>query len=358
MRPLHRPSIAELTAEHLREGLRAGRWRKVLPGVGRLAAELDVSRDTVRAALRLLESEGLLGAQGLGRSRAVTALGVEHPRLRVGLLLHNALSDEQSKVAQVLLRIQSDLGLLDHEVFCLPKTQVQLRHDIRRITHLLGQHPADAWIVVAGSRELLEWCAVQATPCLALYGRSEGLRLAGTGPDKRPACLAATRQLLGLGHRRIVMIVRNARRLPTPGKVERAFLDELAAHGIPTGDYNLPAWEENPKGFLKLLESLFGSTPPTAMIISETAQFVAAMEFLARRRLHVPEQVSLVSTNDDAAFAWCLSGIAQISSDPKPIVRRVVRWVSSVRKGAADRRSIAFPAQFVSGGSIGPVWRE
>ena len=44
-------------AEHLRDGLRAGRWGEVLPGVARLAAELDVSRDTVRSALRLLESE-------------------------------------------------------------------------------------------------------------------------------------------------------------------------------------------------------------------------------------------------------------------------------------------------------------
>jgi DNA-binding LacI/PurR family transcriptional regulator len=81
------------------------------------------------------------------------------------------------------------------------------------------------------------------------------------------------------------------------------------------------------------------------------------MEFLARRRLHVPEQVSLVATNDDAAFGWCLSGIAHIRSDPKPIVRRVVRWVLSVRKGSPDRKSIIIPAQFVSGGSIGPVWR-
>ncbi len=87
----------------------------MLPGVARLAAELDVSRDTIRAALRLLESDGLLGAQGLGRSRAITAQGTGHLRLRVGLLLHDALSDEQNKVAQVLLQIQSDLGSKDHE---------------------------------------------------------------------------------------------------------------------------------------------------------------------------------------------------------------------------------------------------
>lgn len=41
--------------------------------------------------------------------------------------------------------------------------------------------------------------------------------------------------------------------------------------------------------------------------------------------------------------------------DNAPIVRRVVRWVSAVRKGKPDRNSIKFPAEFVPGGSIGPV---
>jgi hypothetical protein len=36
----------------------------------------------------------------------------------------------------------------------------------------LERTPTDAWIVEAGSRPLLEWCAAQPGPCLALYGRS------------------------------------------------------------------------------------------------------------------------------------------------------------------------------------------
>ncbi len=52
MHPIRRLSLAEQTAAHLREGLLAGRWRGTLPGVARLAAELDVSAgdDSGRAA--------------------------------------------------------------------------------------------------------------------------------------------------------------------------------------------------------------------------------------------------------------------------------------------------------------------
>lgn len=36
-------------------------------------------------------------------------------------------------------------------------------------------------------------------------------------------------------------------------------------------------------------------------------------------------------------------------------VKRAEPWVNAVRKGKPDRKIINFPAEFVPGGSIGPV---
>ena len=58
---MRRLTVAEQVAAHLREGLRQGHWAGSLPGVARLAAELEVSTNTVQAALRMLESEGAAG---------------------------------------------------------------------------------------------------------------------------------------------------------------------------------------------------------------------------------------------------------------------------------------------------------
>ena len=124
MQPLRRLSLAEMSAEHLRDGLRAGRWGEVLPGVARLAAELDVSRDTVRSALRLLESDGLLGSGGPGRSRSVIANGAGRHPLRVGILQHDPL-EVQNITSHLLLQVQRDLGAKHHEVFFMRKTQVE-----------------------------------------------------------------------------------------------------------------------------------------------------------------------------------------------------------------------------------------
>jgi DNA-binding LacI/PurR family transcriptional regulator len=356
MPSLPRRSLAEQTAEHLREGIRDGRWSGNLPGVPRLASELDVSAPSIRAALRQLEAEGLLETRGVCRSRSITPQGAGQRALRVGILLYDLLRDESSQNAQVLLQIHGGLEKAGHQVFFSDKSLVQLQHEVPRIVRYVSSQPADAWIVVGGSKEVLRWFAGQPLPCLALYGRVGDLALAYTGPDLLPACLAATRQLLALGHRRIVFITRCTRRTSGPGRVERAFLEELAAHEILTGEYHLPDWKETPAGFVHLLSSLFQHTPPTALIVDETPLFIAAMEFLARNRMHVPEQVSLVSTENDASMAWCHPGIAYMHWDVAPVVRRIMRWAASVRTGKRDHRHLLYPAKFVPGGSIGPAW--
>ena len=359
MNPVPRPSLPELTAAHLREGLRLGRWSGTLPGATRLAKDLDVAPATIRAALGLLEAEGLITGRGLGRSRGIvtsTARALAAP-LRVAILRHDSRSTDTPQTAAVLTEIIHSLEATGHSALLTGKAQIDLRHDVRRIAKEMKKIPADAWVIEAGSRELLEWCAAQPVPCLALYGRAGGLTLARTGADKAPAYRSAVRHLIELGHRRIVLIVRATRREPIPGAPERAFLEELTTHGVATSEYNLPKWEETPAGFYKLLESLFLHSPPTALIVDEAARYIATMEFLARRGIKVPEQVSLVSPDDDPAFAWCHQGIAHMHWDTTHLVSRVVRWANAVSKGKPDYKAINFPAEFVPGGSIGPVWR-
>jgi LacI family transcriptional regulator len=184
-------------------------------------------------------------------------------------------------------------------------------------------------VVVSGSREILKWFSRQPKPAFALFGRRGQVSIAAVGPDKAPHFAAATRRLIELGHRRISLMCRRHRRLPQPGLPEQAFLNELAAHGIPTGTFNLPDWEESKKGFVTLLDSLFGATPPTALIVEETFLFNAAFHYLAKRGLRVPQDVSLVCTDDNPDFAWCEPSVTHIRWDYRPVVRRVVRWAAT-----------------------------
>lgn len=356
MPPLSRQSAAEQIAAHLRDELGRGRWSGTMPGQIRLADELGVARNTVEAALRQLEREGLLENQGPGRRRLIVIPpgGAPLRSMRVAILEYEGALDQQ---VGYMVELQHALVEAGHTSFFPAKSLIELGMDVQRVARLVKRTPADAWVVCAGSREVLAWFAAQATPSFALFGRRAGLPIAATGPGKPPAYAAATRQLIEFGHRRIALLCRRIRRLPEPGRSERAFLDALEAHGIPTGDFNLPHWEESKAGFQELLESLFRVTPPTALILDEAPLFTATHHFLAKRGIQVPQDVSLVCTDTDPTFAWCEPSIAHIHWDARPLVRRIVRWAANVSRGRRDVRQNFVPAEFIPGGTIGPAPR-
>jgi len=269
----------------------------------------------------------------------------------VAILLHEAAN----RKLDYIVELQHALEHAGHTVLLCPKTLVDLGFKLPKICPLVEQTAADAWLVCAGTREVLEWFSRRPERSFALFGRRTGLPIAATGPDKPSVYVAVARHLIRLGHRRIVLLARSMRRQPKPGQSERAFLDELAAHGIRTGSFNLPDWQETREGFQFLLNSLFAVTPPTALLVDEAPFFIATLQFLARRGVWVPEDVSLICTDPDPTFDWCEPSIAHIRWDSRPLVRRVVRWVANVSRDHRDVRQTLFPAEFVQGGTIGPA---
>lgn len=350
MKPFHSLSTVEQLAGHLREEVLRGGLVGSLPGINQLAGTLGVSPKTVIAAVKQLEREGILEGQGPRRRNRIVlpAGGAEGRRLRVAILDYD--QPEANEIE--LQRLLEGAG---HAAFFAGKSLVKLGMEVRLISRLVAKTEADAWVVCAGSREVLEWFAAQPVPAFALYGRRQGVPIAGTGPDSVPACLAAVRRLLELGHRRIVMVVRQERRAGGPEGMERAFLDELEAHGIRGGPYHLPEWEDRREGFHRLLDELYRVTPPTALILDGAFLFAAAQQHLAQRGMLAPQHVSLVCTAPDPTFAWCQPTITHIRYDLRPVLRRVVRWADNVARGKDDRRQSLTPAEFVPGGTIGPA---
>lgn len=342
-------TIAEQVAGHLRGEMLRGRWREVLPGSRQLSQELGVNIKTVEVAMRQLEHEGVLAGQGAGRKRRIVVPEgkAAHP-LRVGILLYQA-SDRR---LALIVELQHMLTKAGHATVFPAKTLVDIEMDVKRVERLVEQTAADVWLVLAGSREVLQWFCTRPQPVFALYGRRSGLPIAGTGPDILTPFVVGVRRLLELGHRRIVVICRSERRKPTLGNAERAFFDELAAQGIAPGPYHLPEWEETPEGLQELLGSLFRVTPPTALIFDEAPLFAATQQFLARRSIQVPEDVSLFCTVDDPTFEWCVPSVACIRWDSRPGIRRIVRWASNVSRGKEDRRQTLTAAEFFPGGTI------
>lgn len=345
-------SLTEQVANHLKEEIRRGAIRGGLPGVRRLAADLEVDFKTVGSALDILEREGIVASPEPGKRRRVVPQAVsEQATLRIAILPFDPVGRLEGYVIDLLHR----LSRAGHSSFFAGQSLTELGMDVKRVARLVERTPADAWVVVAGSREMLQWFAEQEVPTIALFGRRRGLPLAGVGPDKVPATELATRHLLSLGHRRIVYFARRGRRLPLPGAIERAFLETLKEAGVPAGGYHLPDWDESAKGFHECLRSLFAVTPPTALMLDEAVLFPALQQFLMTAGLQVPDDVSVISTDGHPSFDWCEPSVAHIDWDPEPVVRRVLRWASKIRQGRRDAGQILTRAEFVSGGTVARV---
>ena len=355
MKPFYSLTVAQQLTEHLRDEILRGGLSGMMPGINQLAKTLGTSPKTTIAAVKQLELEGLLVPQGpRRRSKILLPKNLAAPALRVQILLYEP-DDAKVDYAIELLR---DLEEAGHVATFAEKSLLDLGMDLKRVASFAKKAETDAWVVCAGSSEVLEWFAEQPVPTFALFGRHRTVPIASFGTQAAPTLIRVTQQLIKLGHQRIVMLVREERRKPVPGGAERIFLQELENAGVQSSTYNLPNWEDNPAGFQQGLDSLFRHTPPTALIIDTPPLVVATLHYFGQRGIAVPRDVSLVALDASPGFAWCEPAISHIRFDRRPLIRRIVRWTNNIARGQDDRRAMLSKAEFVEGGTIGPVVRS
>lgn len=351
MEPFAPLSVVDQLVAHLRGAITRGELGDAMPGIRSLASTLDVSSNTVTAALERLEREGFLQPQGHGcRSRIVLPKDFAKPECRVTLLLY----EREDLQLDYVVEIQQQLKKKGHDVHVAEHSLVDLGMNVSRIARMVEQFETDAWVVFSAPREVLEWFVHHSVPAFAMFGRFRRLPLAAAGLDKVPAFRAAVRRLAELGHRRIVLLQPKHNREPMPALLIRETLQEMEANGIKTGPYNIPDWEQSPAGLRRCLDSLFAVTPPTAIIFDRPNELIGAQIHLTHKKILAPQDISLVC-DDDPAFAWLDPPISCIRWEYRPWVRRVVQWVDDFANGKNDRRQSFTKAKFVERASIGPA---
>ena len=352
MDPITILSAVEQVAVHLREELLRGGLSGKMPGVNPLVAELGVGHKTVKAALRMLEDEGLLLNQGRGAQRRIVLPEelAKPPALRVAILCH----EQSDQSLDYLIDCKNKLEAAGHIVIYAPSHLTEIKMDVRRLARMVAKTGADAWVVAGSTSEVLQWFLQQKTPAFALYGRRRKLKIAGIGPDHVPAILEATQRLIDLGHQRIVFLD-SLFNVSEPGIAGTAYLDALSAGGITTGAYNLPGWDGGFEGLYAYLDSAFQFSPPTAIIASSSPTYFATQSFLVNRGIRVPQDLSLICIDDDPHFSQCRPTVSHTHWSRRAVANRIVRWVGNISLGKEDTRQTSIKADFIEGDTMGPV---
>ncbi len=350
---LHISSPSEQVARHLRGEILRGRWKEEVPGVAQLQKELGVNHVTINAALQLLENQGLLASQGQRRPRRIIAdeILAQAQKISICILPYDSAREDASHYIGIL----HELHRAGFDARISSKTISELGGSLSRVTRYIQRSGFEAWVVSSRSQELLHWLADEKIPAMALFGRFHGVPIAAVGLDKGPLMAELLHRLVKLGHQRIVMLSHRERLFPEPAPFEQGFLSTLQSLGIETGPYNLPDWQPSPAGLQKCLDELFRFTPPTVIIADEARFLIAVRQYLTRKGLDAPSHVSLICNDTDPSFAWSSPPVSHMGWSPKKVSQRVVRWANNLTIGKEDLKQQVLPAEWVEGGTIGPV---
>lgn len=346
-RPL---STSEQLVVHLRNEIVNGNISGSMPGVKQIVQELGVNSVAVTKAVKQLEAEELVVSQGDRRSRLISKAAIsKSASLKVGILYYDATNVWRHDVS-VLKQELADAG---HTVVNAPKSMMEMGMDAKRTARMVQKIDVDAWIVYAGSRQTLDWFEQYEKPAFALYGRNINVSLASIGINKKPVISTVINRLVSLGHSRIVMLTRRERRYPHLGSLEQSFIDELQSHGIRTGPYNIPDWDDTPEALEKIIDSLLKHTPPTAHIIGDSVLFHPIQVHLANKGFQAPKDISLFCKDFEFSFKWTQPEVSHIQWDYRPSIRRISQWAKRISEGKKEIKKSQTRAVFYEGGTIG-----
>jgi LacI family transcriptional regulator len=331
----------------LEERIASGAWPvgTRLPAEPEIAAQLGVSRGTLRRALARLRERGLVdGAPGRGSFVRSTSPSAPPglPRI-VGVLVPSVA---RPSVGALLMAIEDELDGLGYSMLVATSgsTPAQESGRARRMvsTGIAGlicypiDHGADARLY----RSLLD----DGVPLVLVDRYLVGLGTDAVLCDNVGGAFQATSHLAGLGHRRIALVTTD--NLTTTSVAERreGYRLALAEHGIPydadlvSASLGVHAFS-SPTSSVEVVSRFLEATRPTAVFALHDRVAFLVHRAATALGLRVPEDLSLVGFDAAAAVHEALPFLTSVEQPREQIGRTAARMLVDQVEGR--RREIA-----------------
>ena len=345
-----RHSLTAQSAAAIRKAIGTGVWRDALPSERRLCELLQVSRPTIRAALRLLAAEGRIEIKHGRRNRLLAPVRrgpVSRSRL-VLLVSHQPIAQTSHTAIQSISAMRAHLtehGFRTENLVC------PMRGAKRRLEAFVRQNRVVCCVLISVGKELQEWFAAHAMPALVLGSCHPAVRLPSLDVDYASVCRHAVGVFRRHGHRRMALVV------PHSG-VAGDLASEVGFQQGCAGNFGAGPAEgfvvrhNGTAGNLTAkLDALFAAArPPTALLVAKPPHLLAVIVYLLKRGHRVPAEVSLIGRDWDNLFA---TAISHYRFDDEAFARRLSRLMTQLVSQGSLRPepNLIFP-RFVSGGTV------
>ncbi|MCC6867441.1 MAG: LacI family DNA-binding transcriptional regulator [Burkholderiales bacterium] len=225
--------------------------------------------------------------------------------------------------------------------------------ELRRVQALVGRN-VDALILIPtyDARATLDLVAERATPTVIVDRIGVDRRFDYVAIDDRRAMRKATREVLTLGHRRLLFIV-NDPRLPTTHQRIEGF--EEAVRNVRAARAAVLQRKPADDAFAQQLRQVFRETRPTAIIASNSAIALTLVHNLMAMGKRWPADVSLLAF-DEPVWAPILSPPLAVVRHPTQRIARETwqRILLRIREPATRPRRVMLEAEYVAAASLAP----
>ena len=351
-----RQSLVSQTVELLRREIAQGTWREWLPAERALCAMLQVSRNTLRRALAQLVRDGVLQSRHGAGTRVPAAPPPPRPpaeRTRDVAVLSpdpvELLRPTQTLWIDELRALLSERGVRLHVIHGRQYFRAQPG---LALSKLLAQQPHGCWILTLSTLAIQQWFHAHGVPCLVAGSVHGGLDLPFRDLDHRASCRHAAGHLLGLGHRRLALLIAKSR-LAGDLASEAGFLE--GARKLPPADASavIAHHDGTVAGICLALRRLLERPPaPTALLVPNAYHYLTVASRLAQLGRRVPQDVSLLSRDEDPFLSFLVPAPARYVVNPRAMARSLLPAVLDLLDGRpVAQRGVQLMPEFIRGES-------
>lgn len=351
-----RASRAVEAAEFLRECLRQGTWPHHLPGELKLAQQLQVGRNTIRAALAQLESEGLITNQ-MGRRREVTGRfqTATETKSQVAVLLlgipYHALASSTLLWMEALrLRLLGTGWQLVVKV----ESSAFRRAPAQVLETLTAEHPGAVWILHRSTEVMQQWFQNNGQKAVIAGTQHASISLPQVDTDYRALSRHAAARLVAMGHRQL-LILSSHTALAGDAESEIGFCEGAGEARVDVATHN-----ETPEGVISALRQALESRPlTTALFVLRADHFATALTWLLSQGVSIPEQMSVISRDDEPFLRHLHPEPTRYQRSAETFAKKLARLITTCgERTRPETASALLMPDFLRGGTLGPVARR
>lgn len=352
--PTHRPSLIEYTAQIMREALFARDWIDQMPGERELSQQLHVSRPTLRAALALLEREGLLSREP-GRRRGIVKLARVPARKStrvIGLLAPGPIQEIVPAAHLWLNSLQSHLRDKGYELQIHSSRSCYSQSPERELAAFTHRVPAVVWVLFLGTERMQRWFMERRLPCVTSGTPYSGVELPSVDLDHRATCRHAAAQFLRRGHQCIALLRQGP---ASAGDIESELGFLEAFRTSPSAAPIIADHDGSPSGIRNQLKALLRRTPkPTGFLVARAMPTLTVASELISRGYRLPHDAAVIGRDNDHFLDFFSPGIARYQVDSQLQAHRLARLVLQVARREIPRNSqVRLMPKFLPGESFG-----